>query len=308
MKISVIIPTYERPKLLAEALESVMLQTELPGEIIIGDDSGNNQTQDFIQKFNSKSDFKVHYYHHKPALKQGRNVDFLLNRVNHELVLLLHDDDLLLPNCLEVLIEPLKNHPEVVASFGMQYFIKENGEIIDKSLEWNAKYFKNPANEGIVQGEWASIVQMLPNDGFLMRSNVAKQIGYYGNGRGGDAVDFYFSYRLAKNRKFFFVNQFTSSYRVCEQSISSSRSTEFMSPIVKILLHDLNNNLENLPVIKKKLKELMNPAISEVIRGGDKKTAIKWMLSEYYNLFSLRGLKRIFMLMIPRLLYRKLLV
>lgn len=299
MRISVIIPTYERPKLLAEALDSVMAQTLLPDEIIIGDDSGNVETENLIQKFYDHPKCKIRYYHHKPALKQERNVDFLIHKVNSEFTLLLHDDDLLLPNCLEYLIAPLKKNPEVVASFGTQYFIKENGQVIDKTLEWNAKYFKIPENEGVVNGEWASIVQMFPNDGYLMRSKIAKKIGYNGNGRGGDAVDFYFAFRLAKKNKFYYVNKFTSSYRICDQSISSSRSTEFMSPIVKILLNDLDNDMKDLPYVRKKISELMNPAISEVIRGGDKKTAFQWMLSDYYRILTLKGLKRVLMLLLP---------
>jgi len=298
MKTSVIIPSYNRPELLQEAIESVWAQTCLPDEIIIGDDSSDDNTERLINKtLIHKSPVPIKYFHHKPALKQTKNVDFLMNAATFDLLLLLHDDDLLMPNCIEILKEPLLNYPEVVASFGNQFLIKENGTIIkDSDITLNKKYYRTPNRTGFVDGQWAASVQMLPNDAFLMRTKVAQKIRYYDEGRAGDAVDFYFGFRLGKDRLFYWVNEVTSKYRVGQPSISGSGSVEFMSCIVKILLEDLNPNKLKSPAIKKKISELMNPAISEVIRGGDKKTAMKWMFSSYYSVLTLRGFKRLAML------------
>jgi glycosyltransferase involved in cell wall biosynthesis len=300
MKISILIPTYNRPDFLAEALASVWEQTILPDEIIIGDDSKNNITEELIKsELSPKSPVPIHYFHHYPSLRQARNVDFLINSASCDLLMLLHDDDLLTPNCLELLIKPLKDFPEVVCSFGDQIFIEENGELKRDSNKINKRYYRSPERAGLVMGEWASAVQMFPNDAFLVRSEAAKSIGYYGNGRGGDAVDFYFGFRLGKGNTFYYVNQFTAKYRICNQSVTGSGSLEFMSSTLKILLEELDKEKLQLPEVKKKIKQLMNPAISEVIRAGDRRTAINWMLSPYYNLFTLKGFKRVFMLANP---------
>lgn len=300
MKVSVIIPTYNRLDLLKEAISSVLNQSLLPDEIIIGDDSKNDLTKNYIQnELEQNSKVPIKYFHHRPSLKQGRNVEFLINQASCELLLLLHDDDLLVPDCIESLIQPLKKYKEVVASFGDQIFILENGKEVKESQKLNHKYYRSKDRQGIVDGEWASVLQMFPNDAFLVRTDIARKIGYYAEGKAGDAVDFYFGFRLGKGNKFFYLNKYTAKYRMCTDSVSGSGSTNFISATLKILLQDIDQPMKNRPEVKRKIKKLMNPAISEVIRGGDKKLAFSWMTSEYYNLFSLKGLKRLMMLAIP---------
>lgn len=301
MKISVLIPTYNRPELLYEAVKSVWEQTVLPNEIIIGDDSTDNLTSKLVNELLvQESPVPIYYFHHQPSLKQTKNVDFLIKQVSCSSLLLLHDDDLLLPRCLELLMKPLMNFPEVVASFGNQYLINGVGKIIDGSdRKLNELYYRSPEREGFVNGQWAATVQMFPNNAFLMRSDIAKEVGYDDNGRAGDAVDFYFGFRVGHHRQFYWINELTSKYRISPQSISTSGSVEFMSCIVRILMQDLSPEKLQSFEVKKKIKELMNPAISEAIRAGDKKTAVSWMFSSYYNLFTLKGFKRILMLVNP---------
>lgn len=301
MKIAVIIPTYQRPKLLLEAIESVWRQSLLPDEIIIGDDSYDNMTELLVEEhLISHSPVPIYYFHHIPSLKQTKNVDYLIKKVDSDYLLLLHDDDLLMPSCLEELIKPLNSFPQVVASFGNQYLIDNSGKIIpENEKQFNSIYHRVPERDGLVNGEWAASVQMFPSDAYLVRSNIAKAVGYDDNGRAGDAVDFYFGFRLGKDRQFFYVNTFTAKYRIGPESITNSGSVKFISSTVKILLEDLQPEKLQTLEVRNKLKELMNPAISEVIRAGDKKTAISWMLSSYYNLFSLKGFKRVLMLVNP---------
>ncbi|MBT8319323.1 MAG: glycosyltransferase [Gramella sp.] len=300
MNISVIIPTYQRLDMLKEAIDSVLKQTVLPKEIIIGDDSKDDLTEKYVNNdLKPVPGVEIKYFHHKPSLKQGRNVDFLINKASCELLLLLHDDDLLIDDCIETLLQPLVKHSEIVASYGNQVFIFEDGSEVDDSLKINKKYYRTKEREGIVDGEWASVVQMFPNDAFIVRTEAARSIGYYANGKGGDAVDFYFGFRLGKSNKFYYVNKNTAKYRICSDSVSGSGSTNFISATLKVLLQELNAPMRETPEVQHKIKQLMNPAISEVIRGGDKNLAIKWMTSKYYNLFSLKGFKRIIMLALP---------
>lgn len=301
MKISVIVPTYNRPDFLLVAIKSIWEQSLLPDEIIIGDDSINDETERLVnERLISQSPVPIRYYRHKPSLKQTKNVDFILQKASHDLVLLLHDDDALLPSCLDLLYKPLAQNPEVVACFGKQYLMKNSGEIVKGAeIKLNEKYYRTADREGIVEGDWAGTLQMLPSNAFLVRTKVAKEVGYLDEGRAGDAVDFYFGFRLGKNRKFYFVNKFTSNYRSTLDSITGSGSVNFISATLKILFEDLEKETLETKEVQKRIKAIMNPSISEVIRGGDKKTAIKWMFSPYYNVISLKGFKRILMVLNP---------
>lgn len=301
MKISVIIPTYNRPDFLLVAIKSVWEQNLLPDEIIIGDDSNNDETERLVRNMLiPNSPVPIIYQHHKPSLRQTMNVEFLLQKATCELLLLLHDDDALLPSCLELLIQPLIQHSEVTASFGKLYLMNNSGEILEGQEKGiNEKFCRTSDREGIVDGGWAGTVQMFPSNSFLVRTETAKQVGYFDGGRAGDAVDFYFGFRLGKTRKFYFVDEFTSKYRYSLSSVSGSGSVNFISAALKILLEDLEKEKLENEYVQKRIKGIMNPSISEVIRGGDKKLALKWMFSPYYNILTLRGFKRVAMLFNP---------
>ncbi len=92
MTVSVIIPTYHRPKLLKETIESVWAQTMRPDEILIGDDSKNDQTEKLVMaELIPKSPVPIRYFHHQPSLKEVRNVDFQYLHAQGDLILHLHD-------------------------------------------------------------------------------------------------------------------------------------------------------------------------------------------------------------------------
>ena len=300
MSISIIIPTFNRPDFLLEAVESIWNQTILPDEIIIGDDSLNDLTEKLVkQKIMVQSKVPVRYYHNHPPLRQAENVNFLIRKATSDYLLLLHDDDALLPECLQLLLPPLIENPWVVSSFGKQYVMDDSGQLIpgdEKIINENtcrtAKY------SGVVDGEWAAVIGMFPNNAFLIRTELAQEVGYNDNGRSGDAIDFFFGFRVGKGNKFFFVNEFTSKYRHTLECVSRG-SLKLFSSKLQILMEDLERKKMANDEVKKTINFLFNPAITEAIKRGDRKMAVKWMFSAQYNLFTLKGCKRIAMLVNP---------
>tara|TARA_Y100000031_G_scaffold102701_1_gene112577 strand:+ start:672 stop:866 length:195 start_codon:yes stop_codon:yes gene_type:complete len=59
-RVSVIIPTYNRAKLLKKAVESVLDQTFQDFEVIIVDDGSTDNTKNIVDSFNSN---KIKYIH-----------------------------------------------------------------------------------------------------------------------------------------------------------------------------------------------------------------------------------------------------
>ena len=49
MQVSIVIPTYNRAKDLEETLDSIVIQTTLPKEIIIVDDCDNNEIENLVE-------------------------------------------------------------------------------------------------------------------------------------------------------------------------------------------------------------------------------------------------------------------
>ncbi|MFN5857425.1 MAG: glycosyltransferase family 2 protein, partial [Pseudanabaenaceae cyanobacterium] len=131
--ISVCIPTYQRPKFLQEALYSVFEQTLQPIEIVIGDDSYDNTTENLVLDIKKECKIPISYTRHSPSLGQAGNINFIYEIAKGDKIVLLHDDDLLLPNSLEDLNSCWNLHPNLVAAYGKQYFISEEGTI-DQNL------------------------------------------------------------------------------------------------------------------------------------------------------------------------------
>ena len=103
LTVSYCIPTHGRSRLLLEALESALAQTRLPDEAVVSDDLGNEDTRVLVTEFASRAPFPVRYVHCTTSSNQAANVNNCLHEAKCDLILLLHDDDLLLPPAVDVL-------------------------------------------------------------------------------------------------------------------------------------------------------------------------------------------------------------
>jgi glycosyltransferase involved in cell wall biosynthesis len=302
MKVSVIIPTYQRPEFLRETIQSVWAQTRLPDEIVIGDDSKDDETENMVNnEIIPISPIKISYFHHKPSLKEVKNVDFQYSKASSDLVLHLHDDDPIFPNCLEDLIKPFEDNPEIIASFGLQKIINEDGSLFEGGDKVNEFFFRTPDREGVVDGFMAGAVSMFPNNGFLVRKDEVLSIGYTDNGIAGKATDFYFGYRLGKLKKpFYFVNKYTAMCRIVAESQSRVADADNAYQTVRILLEDYQSDIYH-PEIERSLRDRIPLAITNAAYIKDRKRAFKWLFSKYYRsrLLTPRGIKRIIQTIYP---------
>lgn len=100
-KFTIAIPTYKRPKLLKEALDSALNQTNcIDYEVIVVD---NNPQRDCNTEklMNSYNDTKFSYFKNSENLQMAGNWNRCFELANGNYVVMLHDDDILLSNFLE---------------------------------------------------------------------------------------------------------------------------------------------------------------------------------------------------------------
>ncbi len=104
--VSVLIPAYNQPKFLEEALQSVLNQSYKNIEILIGDDSTNENVKDMLQPYIEKYPQIKYFYHGGPlGNRGGKNNFFLLNHCNGEFVNYLLHDDLFYPEKISRMME-----------------------------------------------------------------------------------------------------------------------------------------------------------------------------------------------------------
>lgn len=91
--VSILIPTYNRPKYFRLALDSALNQTYQNIEIIVGDDSTNNETEELIRKYYLKKYSNIKYYHNEKNLGQFDNDIKLFDMAKGKYINFLMDDD-----------------------------------------------------------------------------------------------------------------------------------------------------------------------------------------------------------------------
>jgi glycosyltransferase involved in cell wall biosynthesis len=124
--ISICIPAYKKPEYVIRAIQSILKQSYKKVEIIISDDSPNEDIKIAIQPYISDIDIK--YYHNQPALKSPMNWNNALDKATGDYVMLLHQDDWLHDDhALEIYLHSFLSHPAVGFVFCRNTAIQPDG-------------------------------------------------------------------------------------------------------------------------------------------------------------------------------------
>lgn len=126
MKVSIVLPTYNRAHVLAEALESVFAQTYPDFELIVVDDGSTDETRTVISRFR---DARLRYLQSLINTGCSRAMNRGMDESRGELISFLDSDDLWHRDKLAAEVGFLDAHPGVQAVFsdlekydGPQYF------------------------------------------------------------------------------------------------------------------------------------------------------------------------------------------
>lgn len=132
---TVIIPTYNRAKLLKVAINSVLEQSFKDFELIIVDDGSTDETQQVVHSFVDQR--IIYHFQENQERSVARNVG--VDFAKGEYICFLDDDDYYLPNHLGIFYDELSkaNFPKIILRTG---FIQlENGHEIDRSIPFSEK-------------------------------------------------------------------------------------------------------------------------------------------------------------------------
>ena len=98
--VSILIPAF-RPTWINEAIQSALAQTFTDFELIISDDSADDEVEKLVSTW---SDRRLQYFRNPTRGAPGSNRDFLISRARGEYIKFLFDDDFLYPHSLELLL------------------------------------------------------------------------------------------------------------------------------------------------------------------------------------------------------------
>ena len=189
-KIQIFLATHNRPDLVLNSIESILNQTYSSFELIISDNSTNDNTQSLI--YNTYGN-KIKYYRRVPSVTPIEHLNLILKDVSGDYFMIFHDDDVMHKNMLETLYFKIVRRKSIIA-VGANARVIENGHLTNKRY-----YPKLKVDISITEKEEIVLAYLktgiVPFPSYLYRSEVAKRLRFNIN-NGGNFCDAAFIFDL----------------------------------------------------------------------------------------------------------------
>ncbi|MEM1242387.1 MAG: glycosyltransferase family 2 protein [Cyanobacteria bacterium P01_H01_bin.26] len=226
--ISVIIPTYNRPAYLKEAIASVVGQTYPNLEIIVSDDGSDNSPKPIVDSF---QDSRLRLRRNPQNLGIGLNATHAFTEATGKYVASLNDDDRWDKTFLEKLVQPLEENSELALAFCDYYVMDGRGTVSQSATKKHSKQEKrHRLHEGIYQPFWQiGLVDqaVFTASAALIRRNA---VGWETLFEAGVFWDYYLAYLACRSgRGAYYCPERLSYYRIharSENMVSGSRDIQ----------------------------------------------------------------------------------
>jgi|SRR5208282_278156 len=171
-RITTIIPTFRRPKLLRRAILSVLEQTYRDFEIKVYDNASGDETREVVENLMA-ADPRVKYHCHSENIGLVQNFAYGMERVFTPFFNVLSDDDLVFPRFFELALSALAKNPDAILFTGATIWATQAGEISDIPVaRWRDGVYQPP------QGLFEIINSGHPDfTGTLFRREVTRMVG-----------------------------------------------------------------------------------------------------------------------------------
>lgn len=227
-KVSILIPVFNRAKLILETLNSAVNQSYKNTEIIVVDNKSTDGTFEIVKKF-AKTHPNVKVYQNEKNIGPVRNWKKCLEYATGEYVKILWSDDLIAPTFIEKTLPYLVNYEDVGFVFtGTEIFNDETKQRVRRYFIGNTGiYDTKKFIEGALLG---GPFPLSPSNGIFRKKDVEKNllmdipnklgVDFKMRAIGNDLL----LYLLIANEypKFAFINETLSFFRAHKDSISFS--------------------------------------------------------------------------------------
>lgn len=270
-KVSIIIPTYNRPHYLEETLRSIMKQTYQDFEVIVVDDGTPSDVNESIcSKFDKVSYFKIK---NSGGPAKPRNIG--IQKAKGKYIAFVDDDDLWLLEKLEKQVAILDSNP----SFGLVHYYCN---VIDEKGNLKNKIVGRPGNPSVKHGNVS--MKMMGNWTVMMstsfiRKEIVDKVGFFNENMPAAGEDAEFWIRCSFFTKFYYIDEALVYYRIHENNISSEEGYENLSIYLKNILVDLK--------FKKTINIIQYKALLNNLCGMQIKLFKKYKYISLHNLFVL---------------------
>jgi glycosyltransferase involved in cell wall biosynthesis len=219
--VSVIVRTYKRPQVLRETLQSLRDQTYKEFEVILIEDGPNTAEDMIINEFKDLSIVYHAFGENKGRTKAG---NFGLELAKGKYINFLDDDDLFLPNHLEILVQSLQNNRNYQVAYSIAYRIPTKITSINP--------YKYKEKRPIIEKQPFNRAFLFQSNYFPIQSILFERSIYLDEGGFDEELDYFEDWdlwvRYSLKNDFLFVPEITSKYRTpYEKKEAAQRDAKF---------------------------------------------------------------------------------
>ncbi len=229
LRVSIVIPTFNRAVYLSKALESAIAQTYPADEILVIDDASTDDTPEVVQSIKHDRVRYVRKEHSGAPSTRNRGII----EAKGDYVLWLDDDDILLSDAIETHMALLKANPETDVAYGvLQKFDSKSGIELNRFNPDDWSIFPDMLCASMLKG------CAIPNPGTIVRRSAYDRLGEY-DVTFPRAHDYEFWSRSLTSLKFKKNYSIVCRYRIHSDNMSAGTFIDrsFESQIMRKMLH-----------------------------------------------------------------------
>lgn len=229
-RVSIILPTYNGEKYLCKSIESILAQTCRDWELILVDDCSTDKTAGLADMF-ARRDARIQVIHNERNLKLPGALNAGFSLAKGEYLTWTSDDNLYLPDAIEVMTGCLDRYKDVYMVRTSMFFMNEEGCITGEAETYDDRKMYDHNCMGAC---------------FMYRREVRDEIGDY------DTTSFCvedYDYWLRVLKRFGSVlpiDQVLYRYRRHGGSLSERKKAQVREQLTRLRLRNLDSVLENL--------------------------------------------------------------
>ncbi|MAF85421.1 MAG: glycosyl transferase family 2 [Dehalococcoidales bacterium] len=203
MKVSVILPTYNRANMLTEAIDSALNQTFKDFELIIINNYSTDNTESVVKSYDDK---RIRYFKNRNNGLVSVNRNYGIQKSRGEYTAFLDDDDLWLPEKLEKQVKLLDSNKELGLVYSGSHVIDNKGNLIRHTYFRGIKPCRGDVfNELLVSN-------FIPQLTVLVRRETLDKVGKFDT-KYKIAQDYDLWLRIAAHYQVDFIDQPLAKYR-----------------------------------------------------------------------------------------------
>ena len=229
--VSIISPTYNHEKHIADCIKSVLNQTYQNWEMIIIDDGSTDGTFAIAEEY-AVNDHRIQAYTQKNIgiFRLGESYNIALSKCKGKYVAILECDDVWLSEKLSIQVEVLEQNPQCVLSWGKAYLssadLSENYYLAPKNTEDEPLFFNKPVGSFLKKFIYTTLIPALT---IVIRKEALDSLGGFVQKYNLPLVDIPTTLELLLKGEFAFINQPLGHWRIYPTQVTKTYTGQMTS-------------------------------------------------------------------------------